>query len=277
MISQTRSEFYKLSRSLIILIMMFVLIILNVFISSRNSDNRFTMQLHTASTFTFAYSEFKLESVKKIIELPDSQATDLGELFLDTHPRQFQIVLSRNLGMMLIMMIFASYFIGMEFKSRSFNNALYVGRSRSIVFFAKVLSYYFAVALMGLVSILLLTQFYASAVFTNLPSSYVLRCIFTRVLLDMGIMSLPMLFAFLAKGPAISGILSLIYSGTMLAVGPTREGFFSFDPNIIKQLPALWTQEAASALIGKSVLVPLGFIVVCVLLGWLHFYKMELK
>lgn len=274
MISQTRSELYKLSRSIIVLIVIFVLIIANIFISTRPTDDEPIM---SSSEFVRTYEIYSLDLVKSYLHMKDSEATDLAELFFETHPNQFRYVLHRNLGMLIITTVFAAYYIGMEYKSRSFNNALYVGRSRSTVYFSKVIAYYITAAVISIITVLAITQFCASRVFTQLPAEYVWRCILMYVLLDLGIMSVPLLFVFLFRSPVISGIASLIYSFIMLSSGPARDGFFSFEPNRLKMLPDMWLQNTSSELIMKGLAVPAAFIVVCVLLGWLSFSKTQFK
>ncbi|NLO48410.1 MAG: hypothetical protein GX111_08850 [Clostridiales bacterium] len=274
MISQTRSELYKLFRSLILLIMMLFLVVFNIFASSRSTDAE---PIYSYTSLSNTFPMVSLDAVKRTVGLPDSQAEDLYELSKELHPLQFRYVMHKNLAMLLFTMIFAPFYIGMDFKSRAFNNAIYVGRSRSVVYLSRVVTYFIAAALMAFLSALLLTVFNATSVFHMVPSSYIWRSIFLRVLLDMGIMSVPMLFAFLFRGPFFSGLGALIYSLSNVIAGPAEKGILSYDPNSIKQLPGLWTIDASPALLTKAVLVSLGFIAVCTFLGWVSFRKMQLK
>jgi hypothetical protein len=254
--------------------MMFVLVLFNIFISSRSTDAE---PIYSYTSLTNTFPMVSLETVKKAVGLPDSHAEDLYELSKELHPIQFRYVMHRNLAMLIFALIFAPFYIGMDFKSRAFNNSLYVGRSRTAVYLSRVVSYYVAAALMAFLSAVLLTVFNATAVFYMLPSSYIWRCIFLRVLLDMGIMSVPMLFAFLFRGPFFSGLCSLVYSLISILTGPAEKGILSFDPNSVKQLSGLWTIGASSDLLSKAVFVSLGFIAVCTFLGWICFKKVQLK
>jgi hypothetical protein len=274
MISQTRAEFYKLSRNLAVLSLMLVLVLLNIYMSSRSTDQE---PIYSYTTLSNTFETLSIESVKKIVGLPDSQAEDLFELSQELHPIQFQYMMHKNLAMLIFTVIFASFYIGMDFKNRSFNNALYIGRSRVSIYLSRVVVYYFAVALMAFLSALLLTFLNATTVFQRLPASYVWRCIFQRVLLDMGIMSLPMLFAFLFRGPFFSGLCSFIYSLIHALSDPAETGLLSIDPNSVKQLSGLWIPGASPDLVTKAVLVSVAFIAVSVLLGWVSFRKMQLK
>ena len=274
MISQTKTELYKISRSIIVLIIMVALIMLNIFIASRSTDEE---PIYSSGGFVTYFEDFQLDTVKKYVNLENSKAETLSDLFWETHPIQFKYVLHRNLGMLFITMIFASYYIGMEFKSRSFNNSIYIGKSRNTVFLSKALVYYLAAALVSFLSVIVAIQFCASRVYELLPVYYVWRCILMYVLFDLGIMSVPLFFVFLFRNPALSGIASLLYSAIVNIKGPASEGLFSYEPNCLKMLPDIWNQAAPQELITKGIIVPIAFIAVFSALGLISFRKAQLK
>lgn len=261
MIKALRREFYKLFHSPLILIAMAAVLALNVYISSR-------VDVMGAGEFLQTYEDFQLETVKRMVGLPDSAATDLYELYLDTQPRQFCLLMIDRLAMILVCAVLPAVMICGDFRRRSFNNGIYTGVSRTSLYFSKILVFYISAAVVLFASGLLLTQFFADSVFSRLPASYVWGRLLLHLLLDLGIISVPMLLAFLVRRPFPAALCGLAWTTA------TYFAKLSFESNGVKASQALWVQGPVPA---SAVIIPVCAVVVSVLVGWLCFIEAKLK
>ena len=195
-----RGEFFRLSRSAVLLLAIAVLLVCDLFISSRSKvteSNLYDLaELPGAGTFVNFFQDSKtspdgaaarmrLPRVKNQPETavlqdePGTKYENLIEVYWACSPYYFRWVLASNQGLMVIPLIFAVMFLARDFPNRVFNDSLYIGKRRREVFWGKTLFYFLLAFLVSLAGILLLTLVYASAAFRILPGGYV----WSRILL----------------------------------------------------------------------------------------------
>ena len=221
MIRILRSEFYRLVRSGVLWIALLAILAADLFLSSRcpvTTTNMYELpMLTTMSQFT-GYAENSNMSVSVAVsffrkrgQLESSDATDLVGVFQDIHPYQFRWILSSRQGLLAIPLVFAMVFLALDLDRRSFNNALYTGRSRSQVFFGKLLFLFIVGFLVCLIGICALTGIYAGTVFTRLPAVYVWSRLMLHALSDLALMAPPLLLVFLVRKTVVAGAVIVVY------------------------------------------------------------------
>lgn len=97
----------------------------------------------------------------------------------------------RNL-MPVIGVFWAIVCLGLDFEGRGINHTLCRGFSRTKVFLVKFTLFLAGAALCSLVSQIAAVY----TVLTKLPAKYVLRCFGLRLLLDLGMMAVPVIFVY---------------------------------------------------------------------------------
>ena len=272
MTSLLRGGFYRLTHSFVLLIALLVILVADVFLNSRcdvtTSNMRELPMLCTMSEFS-AYAEASTMSVSTAVsffrrrgQLESSDAEDLIGVFRDVHPFQFRWVLAAKRGTLAIPLIFAIVFLALDFDRRSYLNALYSGRSRSQVYFAKLLLLLFSGFLISLLGICALTGIYAGSVFTRLPASYVWSRLAAHALLDCAILAPPLLAVCLIRKTVIAGGVILAYDLILRFTG------------LIQTDLSLWDQGGKLL---PLVLLSALVILLCAGIGWLTFRKMRLR
>ena len=221
MMHQLRSEFFRLSRSFFLIGTIIVLIVADIFLSSRcqvNGVNLYSLpDLCTMSQFT-SYAEganmspdSAIKFFQKRGQLEESSATDLIGVFQDIHPYQFSWVLESTQAVLVFPLAFALIFLARDFKSRSFNNALYAGTSRDKVFWSKAIFLFIVFFLLSLAGICLLTGVYAGTVFSRLPAGYVWSRLLTHALMDCALAAPMLLVVCLLRNIVLSGVIAVAW------------------------------------------------------------------
>ena len=220
-----RGELFRLSRSAVLLLAIAVLLVCDLFISSRSKvteSNLYDLaELPGAGTFVNFFQDSKtspdgaaarmrLPRVKNQPETavlqdePGTKYENLIEVYWACSPYYFRWVLASNQGLMVIPLIFAVMFLARDFPNRVFNDSLYIGKRRREVFWGKTLFYFLLAFLVSLAGILLLTLVYASAAFRILPGGYVWSRILLHAFVDTCLMAVPFLLAFLLRNTVLS-------------------------------------------------------------------------
>lgn len=283
-----RGELFHLSRSAVLLLAIAVLLVCDLFISSRSKvteSNLYDLaELPGAGTFVNFFQDNKtspdgaaarmrLPRVKNQPETavlqdePGTKYENLIEVYWACSPYYFRWVLASNQGLMVIPLIFAVMFLARDFPNRVFNDSLYIGKRRREVFWGKTLFYFLLAFLVSLAGILLLTLVYASAVFRILPGGYVWGRILLHAFVDTCLMAVPFLLAFLTRNPVITGVLSALYGVLIRYTG-------AIYPAALKADMASWEQGSFPM---TMTLICLGILVVCVAASRLLFEKQDLK
>ncbi len=270
-----RAHFYRLFRSGMLLVTLLVILVADLFFSSRcpvSTANLYELpRLCTMSQFT-SYAENSNMSVstaiaffKKRGQLESSDATDLMGVFQDVHPYQFRWVLSSRQGLLLIPLIFSLVFLGLDLQRRSFNNALYIGHSRSGVFFAKLI-YLLAVGfLINLLGICALTGIFAGTVYTRLPAAYVWSRLSLHALSDLALMAPALLLAVLLGHKPVIAVAAMAVYDLILR--------FTILLPMTGQDLDIWAQGADMT---PTILWSLGLLAVSAAVSYVFFRKVRL-
>ena len=269
-----RASFYRLFRSGLLLVALLVILVSDLYLSSRvtvtTSNLRELPMLCTSGAF-MSYAESSSMSVqvaksffKKRGQLTESSAEDLLEVFRDVHPFQFRWVLSTRRGMLAIPLIFAMAFLAMDFRRRTYLNALGTGRSRGSVYLAKLLFLFLCAFGISLIGICALTGLFAGTVYTRLPAAYVWSRLALHALSDAALMAPPLLLVCLLRKTVLSGVIILAY-GFLLR-------FTTVFP-MTKQDLSIW---APGGNLLPVLLWSLGILLVCSAVGWLSFRRAKL-
>ena len=283
-----RGELFHLSRSAVLLLAVAVLLVCDLFISSRSKVTEANLydlpELPGAGTFVNFFQDNKtspdgaaarmrLPQVKNrpdtvvLQDEPGTKYENLIEVYWACSPHYFRWVLASNQGLMVIPLIFVVMFLARDFPNRVFNDSLYIGKRRREIFWGKTLFYFLLAFLVSLAGILLLTLVYANAVFRLLPAGYVWSRLLLHAFVDTCLMAVPFLLAFLTRNPVITGVLSALYGVLIRYTGVVY-------PAALKADTHTWEQGYFPA---AMTLICLAILVVCVAVSRILFEKQDMK
>ena len=276
-----RGEWFHLSRSAVLILAVVILLVVDLFMSSRSKvteDNLYQLpELPSTGTF-INYFQDKNTSPSGAAQymrmqgvLEDDKETaeynDLVEVYWACSPRFFRWILASNKGLLAIPLIFVVVFLARDFPNRVFNASLYIGKKRREVFWGKTLFYFLLAFLVSLAGILLLTAVYAGAVFRILPAGYVWSRLLLHAFADACLMAVPYLVAFLTRNTVVTGFITALYCVLIRFTGIIY-------PAALKSDPAAWAQGTFPL---TMTLLDLAILVVCVVISAVLFEKKELK
>lgn len=276
-----RSEFFRLFRSGLLLIVIVLLIVASAFFNSRSkvtAQNAYDLsEICTVSEFLSYCADRSLspQSIKAAMKsrgyLESSDATTILGVYQDIQPHQFKLLLKSIKATLIIPIVFAGFFLIMDLKGKSFYNALYSGRSRTAVYLSKALLYFIVAFFINVISIILMTAFFAGAVYSKLPASYVWGRILLYALMNTAILAVPFMLTFVIRRPVLSAFAVIIYSLI------TRFGANIVWPAALQSNIELWDRGASPTMIGTAVLSSVVFLAASLIIGWLGFTKTDLK
>ena len=276
-----RSEFFRILHSGLLLALTLVIIIMSAFFNSRShvsAQNVYDLsEICTYSEFSLFCQDKSLspESIKATMihkgYIESSDATTILGVYQDIQPHQFKLLLISLKGTLFVPIVFICFFLIMDVKGKSYFNALYSGRSRTAVYISKAIFYLVMAFIISLLSIMLMTLFYAGSVYSSLPFNYVWGCFLLYALINTAILAVPFMLTFIIRRPVLSALAVIIYS---LLVRYTSQIMW---PASLQTNIDLWSRSAASGLIGMAVLASAVFIIVSFLIGLFVFNKVELK
>ena len=266
-----RSKFYRLIRSSLWLVAIFVILVADIFLSTRcevTGANMYQLpELCTMSQFTKYADNAKMDvrsAVKFFVQkgkLEDSQAEDIIGVFQDTHPWQFRWVLASQKNVLVFPLIFAMAFLAMDLERRSLNNLFYGGHSRKSIYFSGVIFLFIVGFLVSLAGICAITGIYAGTVYSRLPKAYVWSRLVIHALMDAAMMAPPLLLVLLVRKTVVSGAVILVYDLVLRFTGLLRVDM------------SRWAQ-------GESLLLPAVLSAACILccaaVGWFAFRRTRL-
>ena len=99
--------------------------------------------------------------------------------------------------------IFAIFFIGLDYRKRTYNGAVYYGTCRIKILTAKIITYIFISALISLLELITAFYLYCPEVF-SLPLSFTLKYMFVRICIDIGMFSCAVIFTVVFKNMFIA-------------------------------------------------------------------------
>ena len=121
---------------------------------------------------------------------------------------------------------------------------------------------------------------YAPQIVSVYGFGIVLRNVCIRALSDLGIMSVPMLIAFLVKRPALTVMMNIpvavIYYILNISKSAIESEAFIPIPPYLMAVRALWTQNASTGLILKSTIISLVYVIACSYLSCIIFKRNRL-
>lgn len=110
----------------------------------------------------------------------------------------FERILRDYAAILLLGMIFAAYFFGQDFVLRGFSTYVIAGRSRTEILVGKFSAYLALSLLLSLVVLVTAIINFVPKVFV-LGYGYVMRCVGTRLIIDVGFLSVPVIFPFIFR------------------------------------------------------------------------------
>ena len=283
-----RGELFHLSRSVVLLLAVAVLLVCDLFISSRSKVDEAHMydlaELPGSGAFVNFFMDknsgpagaaqyMRMPRVKGQPETailqddPKTQYDNIIDVFWACSPYYFRWVLASNKGLLAIPLIFVVMFLARDFPNRVFNDSLYIGKKRRAIFWGKTLFYFLLAFLISLAGILLLTIVYAGGVFRNLPGGYVWSRMILHAFTDACLMAVPFLLAFLTRNTVVTGFLAALY-GVLIRF--TNIVY----PAALKADLSTWEQGTFPL---TMTLVCLGVLVVCVAASRVLFEKRDMK
>ena len=270
-----RTHFYRLFHSGMLLAALLVILVVDLFFSSRcpvTTTNMYELPMLTTMGQFTSYAENSNMSVTTAIsffrkrgQLESSEATDLIGVFQDVHPYQFRWILSSRQGLLVIPLVFAIVFLALDLDRRNFNNALYTGRSRNQVFFSKLIYLFVVGFLICLIGICALTVIFAGTVYTRLPAAYVWSRLALHALSDLALMAPPLLLVFLLRKTVVAGAIIVVYDLILR--------FTTLLPMTEKDLD-MWGQGGN---LTPTLLWSLGILLACAAVSYVYFRKVKLS
>lgn len=269
-----RADFYRLFRSAPLLIALLVMLVGDLYASSRvdvTTENMYDLpMLCTMSAFN-SYAErtnMSLNGAKNFFikrgQLESSDAEEVTEVFRDVMPYQFRWVLASTRGMLFLPALFTAFFLLMDRQRRNARNALYVGHSRSILYISRILFLFLVCFCVSLLGILLLAGIYAGAVFTRLPSLYVWSRLLLHALRDCALVAPALLLGLV--------LTNLFFCAAAIAAYSVFLRFIPLHPLTRFDLD-IWAQGSGYV---PTLLISLGILALCAVLGWVYYRSSRL-
>lgn len=286
--SVIRGELFHLSRSAVLLLAVAVLLVCDLFISSRSQVTETNLydlaELPGSGAFVNFFQDrnsgasgaaqyMRIPKVKGQPEtaiLQDDPTTvyeNIIDVFWACSPYYFRWILASNKGLLAIPLIFVVMFLARDFPNRVFNDSLYIGKRRREIFWGKTLFYFVLAFLVSLAGILLLTIVYAGGAFRYLPAGYVWSRMLLHALMDTCLMAVPFLLAFLLRNTVLTGIVTALYCVLIRFTN-------AIYPAVLKADMGAWEQGTFPA---AMLLVNLAVLAVCIIVSRILFEKQDLK
>ena len=184
---------------------------------------------------------------------------------------KFTFTLMDSMAIAYTGILFAVFFFGADFTGRGYNGACYAGEDRWKTFFGKYLVFLVLMAGMSLLELLLATVLYNQEIFL-LPAGYVAQGVGLRILKDLGVAMLSLIFPFLCKDEIQSLVLSF---ACMLFFFSTRAVVSLYPYQFIAR--NFWETMSDSGTIAGIVGVSLALIAGVGAISCILFQRAELK
>ena len=282
-----KQEFYHLSRSWLVLLVLLALLIGSTVISGKdvigewcgwdveypymslvgevefNHDMEYQLQRHT------------IEWVKERLSIRDTKADTLPEVYAIMQRPMYVRVMWYIAGLVLVAAVLPTVFVRLPLNTGvpQLSGKL---SSRRGVALGKVLVYFIIAGAISLITVLILSGIYAPSVAGQLGFGYCLRCLILRVLQDLAVLSVPLYIAFLCRSAVLTTVINLAYGClccwvNTLAAGRETVLFLPF-PAWLHGLRSLWQPGSSPLWLIASALVSLAYIL---LFGWLSVRQFE--
>ncbi|NLO48968.1 MAG: hypothetical protein GX111_11710 [Clostridiales bacterium] len=286
------AEFFRIFRSVPLLLLVVFLCFFGLLLSGAKivgvvnffSTETDYYELRTQADFVHEFDPdgryFTLQDIKNSFALSESDAETIEELFIDVQPAQFTRCMWFIGGMMLVMLFLPAFFISGDIQNGMMSAFVSSGRTRRQTVLSKIIAYYVITVVISLLISIFLIVIYAPQIASVYGFGIVLRSVCIRALSDIGIMSVPMLIAFLMKRPVLTVMmnipLAVIYYILNISKSAIEsEAFIPIPPHLMAAR-ALWTQNASAGLILKCTIISLVYVIACSYLSCIIFKRKRL-
>ena len=283
MIKAIKLELFRMTHSVTLIVVFIVLLVANIFINGSEIPGVFNYcdvntpyyRLYNEATFVTEFSPDRsfsktLDDVKHVLNLENSQAESLEELYPETSTAQYVRIMWFFGGCVLLFLLIPTMFIRRDLSCGMPELASRLSLSSKNVAIGKICVYYIMVAVISLANSLILMAMYAPYTASVCSFGYVLRCIIQRIFVDMMVMSVPLFISFAVKNVALSTVINLVlgvvyYIVNVQAAKCTSAILVPFPPFLQGQR-SIW-QPGASA----GVIIAVFAVSVCyvLLFSWL--------
>ncbi|MDR2360125.1 MAG: hypothetical protein LBD85_02440 [Oscillospiraceae bacterium] len=283
-----RSELLKLRKGGFLLLVLGFMTVVSVWASTREAGERYGLMTATQFISYYRAQQLSLNYAAMdtayywgldIYEMVP-RVSDFYDLAMETHEEQFNRLLNVNLGSILFSLAFAAHYIGMDFKSRQWNNALYIGHSRTLIFFARVIAYYGIALIFSLINSGVLIAMYSADIVSEIGAASVIAAVGKRLLVDWSLCSLPLLWVYLFKGAVLPAITSVISNLGIFVLSyifwkPEEvRGVLMTGTTVITMAARHLPQSSLYHLPGVILMTVIG---ACIAMGWLRFLSCDLR
>ena len=283
-----KQEFYHLSRSWLLLVVLVLLLVCSAVISAKEVPGVWTytrvthpyLDLYDEAQyfqeFEYALKRHSLEEMKADQGMDSPEVESLEDMYA-LYQRSCYIRLMWYIaGLVLMAAVLPAVMIRASLNSGIPRLSAKLCGSPRRTALAKLMIFFLVSGLISILSTLLLTSIYASTTMVQLGFGYCLRCLVMRLLMDWSILSIPVYVAFLCRNTVMTALLNLAYGCLCCWINilaAAREGvlFIPF-PAWLHGLRSLWQPEASPLWLTLSALVSLVFIL---FFGWLSIRRFE--
>ena len=286
-----KQEFYHLSRSWPILLVLLALLIGSCVISSKDVIGKWCswdveypyMALVDEAEFShdieYQLKRHDLEWVKEGLSIRDTGADTLSEVYAIMQKPLYVRVMWYIAGLVLVSAVLPTVLVRLPLNTGVPQLSAKLSSRRGVAL-GKVFVYFIIAGAISLITVLILSGIYAPSVAGQLGFGYCLRCLILRVLQDLAVLSVPLYIAFLCRSAVLTTVINLAYGClccwvNTLAAGRETVLFLPF-PAWLHGLRSLW-QPGASAVWIAAVLVSLAYIVLFGMLSVRRFERSETK
>lgn len=207
-------------------------------------------------------------------ERPDLSIEEIYEVYRATNNFYILALSNSSAALTWISFILAAYFICRDFSDRAINNFISAGYSRISVFLTKVIQYYFFVFIVSGVSIAIILHIWCGNWISAYPQSYLRSTLGTWIMLTLASMSVPMLIAFICKGPIITAGVTFSIS---LLISYTFEPIKAHYPAVMMLNRDIWALDCESDELIRVVFISLIYIAASIIISYAVFRKRPLK
>ena len=283
-----KQEFYHLSRSWLVLLVLLALLIGSTVISSKDVIGEWCgwdtespyMSLVDDAEFThdmeYQLQRHTIDWVKERLSIRDTGADTLPKVYAVMQKSLYVRVMWYIAGLVLVSAVLPTVLVRLPLNT-GVPQLIAKLSSRRGTALGKVLVYFIIAGAISLITVLILSGIYAPSVMRQLGFGYCLRCLVLRVLQDLAVLSIPLYIAFLCRSAVLTTVINLAYGClccwvNILAAGGENVLFIPF-PAFLHGLRSLWQPGTPALWLGLSALVSLAYILFFCLLSVRQFER----
>lgn len=235
------------------------------------------MELCTEADFEKAVedwfaSNYRIETVKRLMRLEDSTAETLAELYAESVPYAYYRILLYIGSLLPVMLLLSIFQLSTGRETGTLRSCAGFGGSLRRVVLARLLVYYLLSFAVLLPILLVQTALYAPGIGARFGGGYVLRCTLQRLLLDLSVLSLYAWLSFALRRKRLRIFLLILLAVVFWCLNvlagflPMIMLFIPFPP-FLHGLRALYGPEAGPVWVILSMAVSLAWVYLMTLAG----------